>query len=102
MARLACVNCVDDEYKELVSKAVHDAFSDYFSTIISDTSYDWVEQPTSYGTGFAYCPDDNLDWRWKDTWIKDGNKWKYVDADGYYYEDAEHEATGFDWYKKKG
>lgn len=102
VARLACVNCVDDDYKELVSKAVHDAFSDYFSTIISDTSYDWVEHPTSYGTGFAYCPDDNLDWRWKDTWIKDGNKWKYVDADGYYYEDAEHEATRFDWYKKKG
>ena len=95
VARLASANCVDDDYKELIRKAVIQGFKSGFETI-ADTSYDWVV----YNGGLAYCPNNNTAWRWKRAWVKKDNTWRYIGNNGVWYDDPEHIDTGtWDWYK---
>lgn len=98
VANLALQGTVSLEYQELVKKAVYEGFKAYFDNI--DEEYVWEDYS---GIGEIYFPNDNPEWRWRSTWIKDGDVWKFVTADGSYEKSSETKDTAkWDWYKKKG
>lgn len=93
IAELAVSGCINDDYKELVRKAVIEGFTSYFDNI--DETYEWLEEDD----GWIYYPNSDPDWKWKEAWAKKGNKWCFINVHGYY-EHTDSTAT-WKWLKKK-
>lgn len=96
VANLALQGTVSLEYQELAKKAVAEGFKGYFDIV--DEGYEWLETEQ----GFIYYPNGNEDWRWKETWAKDGNTWKYINVHGYHDSISPESSKTWSWFKKKG
>lgn len=96
VARLASVNCISEEYRNIIKKAIVAGFNGYFSIV--NASYEWENQ----SSGEIWKPNDNDSWKWHGAWAKDGNTWKRINDSGYHTNSNAEDKTEWKWFKPKG